>query len=299
MTGTRISLVSLMLVATLGASTHAQPEELVGESPEAVRSNNQARAYYKAGAYGEAGAEFERSHTLGGGNNTLFNAGLSYEKADMKEEAIRLYARFLELETQGSKVLEARARMTVLQKKASRGYSVPQEQGPEQGPVIRPPSLSFVGRGQVNRRYNPATESSSSGFGLDLHLRVGLDNESAKTQVFVSVGLGIGYATVELQDMTRRAEASHRFYSPELLGGVSLPLGTNFRLELTAGVAPGRYSITSPNSEGFGDATAAGFVVEHLRATVGLSYRMAYLGAGIRRIGSSLWFQPISLGLTY
>jgi tetratricopeptide (TPR) repeat protein len=76
--------------------------------------DDQARAYYRAGAFTQAAQAFEKAFELKAKSGRLFNAGRAYEQAGDKRKASELYGRYLDRESSGDKATEARARKAKL-----------------------------------------------------------------------------------------------------------------------------------------------------------------------------------------
>jgi hypothetical protein len=45
--------------------------------------------------------------------------------------------------------------------------------------------------------------------------------------------------------------------------------------------------------------TESGIVADHFRATASLAFKHWYLGTGLRLISSTLWLEPIGLGVNF
>lgn len=111
---TRLVLIVCALLAGTARSSVADDKK------DAAKVDEQARAYFKVGAFENAATEFIHAYELEQKPTRLYNAGLSYEKAGKARKASELYGRFLALESEGSKAMEAKARKTALDKELAR-----------------------------------------------------------------------------------------------------------------------------------------------------------------------------------
>ncbi len=106
----------LVLALALGALSWSAPAFADdAEEGSAAAHHDQGKAYFRAGAYAEAIAEFERGYDLDKSAGALFNIALAYEKLGDKARAAEYYERYLEQPTARRKT-EARARATGLRK---------------------------------------------------------------------------------------------------------------------------------------------------------------------------------------
>ena len=114
----RVLLVTvLILVAPIGA---AQADD-ANNTAAAELVDEQARAYFKVGAFEDAAGEFARAYEIDRLPARLFNAGLAYEKAGNIHKASETYQKFLSVEGTGPKAVEARARKAALDKQIASG----------------------------------------------------------------------------------------------------------------------------------------------------------------------------------
>jgi hypothetical protein len=90
----------------------------------------------------------------------------------------------------------------------------------------------------------------------------------------------------------------HSYYATELGLGVSTSLGTTSSLEIYGGIAPSYYSASVEGLSGMETAESA-FVFDHYRATISLARGRLYVSTGARLISSTLWLEPIGLGLNF
>jgi len=97
-------------LAWTGAAA-AQPDDA---RRQAMTHYQQAEANMKAAAYEAAATEYLAAFDAVPKPALLFNAGLAYEKADMKKQALEQYQRYLALAPQGRSSTEARARVESL-----------------------------------------------------------------------------------------------------------------------------------------------------------------------------------------
>lgn len=110
------SMGALLAICVSSGVSSAQES---GETATAANADVQARAYYKVGAFDAAADEFLAAYELGKNPSHLFNAGLSYEKANLLEKATQTYERYLSEQATGEKAVEARARLLALKKKVA------------------------------------------------------------------------------------------------------------------------------------------------------------------------------------
>lgn len=80
----------------------------------AAQHDEQARAYFRAGAFALAAQEFEKAYQLEKNANRLYNAALAYEKAADLRKSSELYGKYLQVEPGGNKATESRARKAAL-----------------------------------------------------------------------------------------------------------------------------------------------------------------------------------------
>ncbi len=76
----------------------------------------QAAAYLKAKAYDKVVEEYQAAYQLVPKPGFLFNIGLTYEQAGEKQKALDQYRRYLKLAPNGKASIEARARVTALER---------------------------------------------------------------------------------------------------------------------------------------------------------------------------------------
>lgn len=133
----RQSLRVIVVVAAvlLGREAHAQREE-------ALDHFEQAEAYFRAGAFDEAVAEYRAAYALVPEPVLLFDIGLALENHGDAGHAIEYYRRYLADDPGGVKVAEARARLEALSdrlaaEKIERLPEVPLPEAPP--PAPRPP----------------------------------------------------------------------------------------------------------------------------------------------------------------
>ena len=111
----RASVVVLFLVGLLAGSARAQSPE---ESEQALKHFEQAEAYMRVQAFAEAIAEYEAAYAAVAKPGFLFNIGLAHEQDGNKVAAREHYRRYLELEPDGKKSVEARARVLALERES-------------------------------------------------------------------------------------------------------------------------------------------------------------------------------------
>lgn len=118
----RISMGALLLhfAAMLALlQLPVQRSALAQDASQAESADQQARAYFKVGAFDDAAKEFLRAYELTPKAAYLFNAGLAFENAGNDLRAIEVYERFLKAQENDPKVAEARARKIALEAKVA------------------------------------------------------------------------------------------------------------------------------------------------------------------------------------
>lgn len=142
-------LISALSVSALLLSGTASADPLEAASTEETEAaEEQARAYFKAGAFDMAAVEFLKAYELKPKKAWLFNAALSYENAKLVEKAVLTYGRYLEVQSTGPKAAEARARMHVLKTQ-------------KQTTAVSPPMGAASTETQVPSRTPEATEPAN------------------------------------------------------------------------------------------------------------------------------------------
>lgn len=114
----RFILATLVAFACCESYAHAQP---IGSGNDAATSAEaeeaRGRAYFRAGAFADAAAAFERSYALAPKTSMLFNIARAYEEAGNRERAADYYKKFLgQNPTRQDLRIEADARSRALAK---------------------------------------------------------------------------------------------------------------------------------------------------------------------------------------
>jgi tetratricopeptide (TPR) repeat protein len=108
----RISIfVSILLLAS---AAHAGPD--APAKREASTHYKQGKAYFQAGAYDKAVAEFRAAYDIAPANPILFNIARSYQLAGDKKQAVDWYGKYLGAEPDGALADEARGYLAELVK---------------------------------------------------------------------------------------------------------------------------------------------------------------------------------------
>ena len=136
--------ILIAIIAFLGVSLALPSIGQADPDTPAEVAHKQANAYYKVGAFKEAGMEFIEAFKLDSKATRLFNAGRAFEQAAMPQAASAVYGRFIELGTFGDPTIEAKARKLVIDKKLATSTERDPEQEigallGEEPPVEEPP----------------------------------------------------------------------------------------------------------------------------------------------------------------
>ncbi len=135
-------------------------------------------------------------------------------------------------------------------------------------------------------------ESADGGWGAGIEVKQQL---KGRGQVFGSWGMSVGQVWLDTSDTS---ELAHRFVAFEAGLGISMPMGASSTLEFYGGIAPSYYSV-SVESESGETSSESGTLLNHLRATISFATQRYYLSTGVRRISSTLWLEPIGLGINF
>jgi tetratricopeptide (TPR) repeat protein len=108
------AVVLFVLVLGSGSALAQSPEE----NDKALEHFEQAEAYMRVQAFAEAIAEYEAAYATVAKPGFLFNIGLAHEQNGNKAAAREHYLRYLELEPDGRKSVEARARALALERES-------------------------------------------------------------------------------------------------------------------------------------------------------------------------------------
>ncbi len=108
------AVVLFLLVLLVGSALAQSPEE----NEKALKHFEQAEAYMRVEAFAEAITEYEAAYATVAKPGFLFNIGLAHERNGNKTEAREHYRRYLELEPDGKKNVEARARGLALERES-------------------------------------------------------------------------------------------------------------------------------------------------------------------------------------
>jgi tetratricopeptide (TPR) repeat protein len=119
--GARGAVVAGLVVVTL-AATLARPafagdtKAAESKKAEAEVHYDQGKAYYRAGAFDLAIAEFLEGYKLDPRAGVLFNIARGYEELKNRDKAIEFYKKYIGLGAQAAAATEARARLVVLER---------------------------------------------------------------------------------------------------------------------------------------------------------------------------------------
>jgi len=132
-------------------------------------------------------------------------------------------------------------------------------------------------------------------FGGELELRRKLQRRSsARLRLFGSLGASAALSVDGADPGTRPA---HSFVALEAGAGLSIAVGRASHLDLYGGVAPSYYSVSpdihSPMTR------QSDYVLDHYRATATLAVSWLTISTGVRSISSTLWVEPVGLGVTF
>lgn len=132
------------------------------------------------------------------------------------------------------------------------------------------------------------------GFGLEAKKQIiGLDKSSAR--IFGSWGISMGRVSL---DLPSAESLSHSFYALELGLGLSIPMSDSSFLEFYGGIAPSYYSASAESLSGM-TTSEGGLVFDHFRTTLSLALDRWYLSTGMRVVSSTVWLEPIGLGINF
>ena len=132
-------------------------------------------------------------------------------------------------------------------------------------------------------------------FGGELELRRKLQRRSsARLRLFGSLGVSAALSVDGADPATRPA---HSFVALEAGGGLSIALGRASHLDLYGGIAPSYYSVSpdirSPMTR------QSDYVLDHYRAAANLTVSWLTISTGVRSISSTLWIEPVGLGVSF
>ncbi|MBA3457577.1 MAG: trypsin-like peptidase domain-containing protein [Deltaproteobacteria bacterium] len=137
---------------------------------------------------------------------------------------------------------------------------------------------------------------ASGGWGGGVELKnQRMNRDRSGVRGFFSWGFSAGRAYLESPDAM---SLTHSFYALEMGGGISIAIGASTHFELYAGTAPSYY--TASHEGLMGTATSeSGIVLDHFRATASVAFNRWYLSSGLRLISSTVWIEPIGLGINF
>jgi S1-C subfamily serine protease len=141
--------------------------------------------------------------------------------------------------------------------------------------------------GFVVQRQN---DVATGGWGGELELR----HMSTRSGFLWTWGASAATVTLDGADTSIR----HSFFAFEAGLGFSVGLGTSKYLQLYGGIAPSFYSASAETMAGT-TTSDYGFVADHFHAAASIEAGRWRLSSGLRLISSSMWIEPVGLGVNF
>jgi hypothetical protein len=139
-------------------------------------------------------------------------------------------------------------------------------------------------------------DEATGGWGGGLELK---NQRIARTpspaRLFFNWGFSAGRVSMSSRDAL---SLNHAFYAFEAGAGLSIAVGSATHFELYGGIAPSYYTASAESLQGM-TTSDSGLVVDHFRATASLSRARWSVSSGLRVISSTVWVEPIGLGINF
>ncbi len=159
------------------------------------------------------------------------------------------------------------------------------------GPVV-------YGMMNVFDRVNLNSGSSNVGIGVDVGIFLNSAKPKDPASFFGRVGVSAGEATLFAE--SDGAKITHQFIAVEMAAGMSYPVGTSSRFDLSFSLLPGQYSTSVRRASRIETEDRSVFLLGHVRAAASLTMGNYRLGVGAHLIGAStVWLEPARIGVVF